>query len=476
MVLMETAGRAVAAAVQRMERPGPIVVVCGPGNNGGDGYVVARALAEAGRDVTTLLVAQRGSIAGDAARQLDVLERSGGAVQPLVGAEDLERHAPTFARAAVVVDALFGVGMSRAVGGHHADVIAAINRATGTKVAVDIPSGLDADTGKPMGDVVRADVTVTFGALKVALVSSPGFAMAGKVEVADIGIPRKLVDASAVGAALWDEDDARGACPRASLLDHKGTRGHVAVIAGSVGTRGSGRLASLAALRAGAGLVTLAGPGVDELVSDDPSIMTRMLAPEDLGDLLTGKASVVIGPGMGRDPAARNRIETVLGVDIPAVIDADGLFHLEGRLAAAARARGPVILTPHPKEAARLLGGTVADVENDRLESARALAAKSRAVVVLKGARTVICDGTLGDEFCTINASGGPALATAGSGDVLAGVIGALLAQDVPAADAARLGVWIHGRAGDELAESWGRRGVIASDLPHAIARVIARL
>ena len=476
MVLMETAGRAVARAVGQHAPAGPVAVVCGPGNNGGDGYVCARVLAEAGRDVTTLLVAPRDAIRGDAAAHLAALERAGGVILPCHGGAELEHHGAVIGEAAAVVDAVFGVGLAREVTGHLADVLAAIDRAPGVVVAVDLPSGLDTDTGHVLGAAITADVTVTFAALKVAVAGAPGFAHAGAVEIADIGIPRRLIDASAVGAALWEEVDARKVVPRPRPGDHKGSRGHALVVGGSPGLRGAGRLAATAALRAGAGLVTLAAPtGGGELVAPDPVMTAALDSPEALAQALAGKDAVVAGPGMGRDGAAHRRLDEVLGAGVPAVLDADALFHLTGRLDAVVSAAGPIVLTPHPKEAATLLGSEVAKVQGDRLAAARALAARTRAIVVLKGARTVVCDGTLGDEFCTINPSGGPGLATGGSGDVLAGVIGALIAQGVPAADAARLGVYVHGRAGDALERELGR-GVIASDLPEAIARQLAAL
>ena len=476
LVLMDTAGRAAAAAVARAAPAGPVVVVCGPGNNGGDGMVVARVLAEAGRDVVTLLVAARDAIKGDAATELAVLERAGGVILPGATAAELEAAADALAGAAVVVDAVFGLGQTRDVANHHAAVVAAIERAPGVVVAIDQPTGIETDTGRVLGVAVTADVTVTFGALKIGVVAAPGFVHAGVVEVADIGIPRRLIDASAIGAGLWEAADARRAVPRAHPTEHKGTRGHVVVVGGAPGTRGAGRLAALGALRAGAGLCTLAAPADanGELAAPDPVMTAVVDDAASVAAAIGGRSAVVVGPGMGRDDRARARLEAVLAGGVPAVVDADALFLLGGRLDAVAGAAGPAILTPHPKEAARLLGSTVADVERDRLAAARALATRSRAVVVLKGARTVVCDGTLGDEFCTLNPTGSPALATGGTGDVLAGVIGALVAQGLGPGDAARLGVWVHGAAGEALARTYGARGAIASDLPEAVARAIA--
>ena len=462
--LMETAGRAVAAAARTMT-DGKIAVVCGPGNNGGDGFVTARVLCAAGREATVYLAVPRAKVTGDAATHLHVLERAGGVVRMIDTTAALAGCADAIAGAGLVVDALFGIGVTRAIEGHFAEVVATINRAR-TRLALDVPSGLDTDTGKVHGVAVRAHRTVTMAAHKVALASAPGFAYCGVVEVCDIGVPPGLLATQDLRAGLVEECDL--ALPRGGLMDHKGTRGHALIVGGMPGMRGAGRLAATAALRAGAGLVTLAAEG--ELTADD-SIMTRALG--ELTAILDGKAAVVIGPGLGRSERAAAWVGDVLAAGVPAVIDADALNLIAGVTSALAKANGPVVITPHPGEAARLLGTDTKTVEADRLAAARALAAQTRTVVVLKGARTIVCDGTLGDDFCAINPTGGPALATGGSGDVLAGVIGALLAQGLSAVDAARAGVFVHGRAGDQLAKIHGERGVISSDLPVVVAGVI---
>ena len=323
-----------------------------------------------------------------------------------------------------------------------------------------------------LGACVRADRTVTMAAHKVALASAPGFAWCGEVEVCDIGIPAALVAASQRAGFVEEADIAR-VLPQIALLDHKGTRGHALIVGGAPEMRGAGRLASIAALRAGAGLVTLAGDG--DVVAAD-SVMTRGLAGGPLGDLLANKRAVVIGPGLGHGGPAANRVEEVLAAGIPAVVDADALNLLADRPDAFVGAAGPIVITPHPGEAARLLGTDVAAIESDRLAAARALASKTRAIVVLKGARTIICDGTVGDDHCAINPTGDPALGTAGSGDVLAGTIAGLLAQGLAPADAARVGTFVHGRAGERLAVDHGHRGVVSSDLPLEIARQIGAL
>jgi hydroxyethylthiazole kinase-like uncharacterized protein yjeF len=447
VTLMETAGRGVAAAAARMvPAGGRVAVVCGPGNNGGDGFVAARVLRGQGVDATAYLAAGAGAIRGHARDHLGVLERAGGVALAIDTPAALEAHRAALAGAALVVDALFGVGLARPIEGHLAAVVAAMNEAP-RRLAVDIPSGLDTDTGRTLGAAVQAERTVTMGALKVALVSSPGFAACGEVEVVDIGIPPALVAASSVRAGLVERADAVRWLPRGRALDHKGRRGHVLVVGGGPGMRGAGRLAALAALRAGAGLVTLAcAAGSPDAIAAPDAVMTRAI-DGSLVPLFGGKAAIVIGPGLGVAGDAGARVAEAL-------------------------ASGPVVITPHPGEAARLLGAAVPDVERDRLAAARALAARTRAVVVLKGARTIVCDGTIGDEHCAINPTGGPALATGGSGDVLAGTIAALLAQGLAAGDAARAGVYVHGAAGDALGATLGR-GAIASDLPAAIAAAI---
>lgn len=477
LTLMETAGRAVAEAALRMlgEQRGHVAVVCGPGNNGGDGFVAARVLRDRGVDATVYLAAARDAVRGDARTHLEIFERAGGPLRMLATPEQLAALDARVIDAALVIDALFGVGLTRPIEGHLAEVVTMMLMAARV-LAVDVPSGVNSDTGKALGVAAIAERTVTMAALKIALVSAPGFAHAGTVEVADIGVPAKLVADTPVGAGVVEAADVAGWLPHPQALDHKGRRGHVLIVGGSPGMRGAGRLAAMAALRAGAGLCTLAGEG--EVEAPD-SVMTRVLSGA-LGDLLDGKAAVVIGPGLGKTSAAAARVGEVLASKRPAVLDADALNLLADRPAVIAKAAGPVVVTPHPGEAARLLATTAAEVESDRLAAARALADKLRAIVVLKGARTIVCDGRAdpddGVRHCSINPTGGPALATGGTGDVLAGTIGALLAQGLSAIDAARAGVYVHGHAGDALAAQHGERGMLSSDLPDAIARSILAL
>lgn len=452
--LMETAGRGVADAVLELDPVGHVAVVCGPGNNGGDGFVIARVLRQHDVDAVVYLAVARDAIKGDAAAHLAILEKSGGVVRDATHLDDITG-------ADIVVDALFGTGLARPIEGRMAELVARINECARI-VAVDVPSGLATDTGATLGTCVRATHTVTMAALKPALVGAPGFAACGEVTVVDIGVPRAIIASAAHASVVQPEDLA---LPHRAPTAHKTARGHVLVVAGSPGMRGAGRLAALAALRAGAGVVTLANTG--ELHADD-SIMTRSI-DGPLGDLLDGKAAVVIGCGLGKSELAKGWLAEVLASGVPAVLDADALNLATPELLAGAA--GPIAITPHPGEAGRLLGMSTKDIEADRLASARTLATRTKAVAVLKGARSVICDGTLGDEHCLINPSGSAALATAGSGDVLAGCIGGLLAQQLSALDAVRTGVFVHGLAGDDTDGT-----LISSDLPAAIGRVLRRL
>jgi NAD(P)H-hydrate epimerase len=453
-VLMETAGRAVAEAAWERSATGHVAVVCGPGNNGGDGYVAARVLREHGADAVVYLVAARDAIRGDARLHLEVYERCGGRVVDATAADALA----SIEGAAVVIDALFGIG-GKPARGHAAAVIEAINRARWV-VAADVPSGMDADTGA--GDpVVRADVTVTMGMLKMGLVGAPGFVKAGDVRVADIGIPGARVRAR---AGLVEREDL--VVPTTTAMDHKGKRGHVLVVGGSPGHRGAGRLAAWSALRAGAGLVTLAGPGPEEILAPEAVMTASCDDSGAVAALAEGKDAIVIGPGMSTEEDGAAMVQAALATGLPCVLDADALNHLAR---APERLPDGTVITPHPGEAARLLGTTAAEVERDRASAARRIAATTGAVVVLKGARTIVCDP---DGFVSINPTGGPALATGGTGDVLAGALGSLRGQGLAPVGAARLAVWIHGATAAMLPT----RGATASDVADLLPRALADL
>jgi NAD(P)H-hydrate epimerase len=473
VVLMETAGRRIAESIANLEhidRRSRIAAVCGGGNNGGDGFVCARVLREAGLDAAVYLATPAAKIRGDAAAHLDAYRNAGGVVISIDTPDTLATEAASIQSADVVCDALFGTGLTREVDGHFARVIEVINHGSGAVVAADIPSGLSADTGHTLGVAVRADLTVTMAFAKIGLVCDPGFVTTGELRVVEIGIPRSLAAAAEVSVGVIVAPDVAGLAPPIYPSDHKGRRGHLLVIGGSPGKRGAGRLTARAGLRSGAGLVTLASAGPGEIAVPDPvmsiSLDTEAAALDAIEAALAGRDAVAIGPGVPTGDWGRALVfETLAASTVPLVIDADALNHLTGELDRIARIEGRVVLTPHPGEAARLLGIGTAEVQADRLSATRALALRTGAVCVLKGARTVVCDGRAADSFATINTTGNPGMATAGSGDVLTGVIGALLAQDLTAADAARLGVFVHGLAGDHAASKLGARSLTASDL-----------
>jgi hydroxyethylthiazole kinase-like uncharacterized protein yjeF len=460
MTLMEAAGRAVADATAALVPEGPVLVVAGPGNNGGDGFVAARRLMAAGRPVTVAVLGDPARLRGDAAVARD---RWGG---PTVAA------APPLPEAAVVVDALFGAGLDREVAGPAAALVAAMN-AGFPVVAVDVPSGLHADTGRPLGAAVRAAATVTFFRRKPGHLLYPGRGLCGPVTLADIGIPASVLAEIAPKAfentpALWPAFRPPG--PE----DHKYRRGHAIVVSGPMARTGAARLTAQAALRAGAGLVTLASPP-DALAVNAAHLTAVMLRRIDGPDTLSAAlgeprvTAVALGPGLGTGEPERALVAAALAAPPAAVLDADALTvwaEEPAALFAAVAARpAPVILTPHEGEFARLFPDLAGLPKPERT---RAAAARSGAVVILKGADTTIAapDGRL-----AINANAPPWLATAGSGDVLTGLAAGLLAQRLPAFEAACAAAWLHGAAGAEAGP-----GLTAEDLAPALRPVLRRL
>jgi ADP-dependent NAD(P)H-hydrate dehydratase / NAD(P)H-hydrate epimerase len=481
LLLMENAGRGVAELVAARGVAGWVAVVCGAGANGGDGFVIARHLARSGFDARVLLCASRARITGDAALMLGALERAGGSVED-GDAWDEARWRLALAGARVVVDAIFGIGLRDDVTGVPAAALAAMNATSADKIAVDIPSGLEADTGRVRGVAFRADVTATMGARKLGLVLDAD-APVGAIEIIDLGVP--IVPAAAAGPlARWlDGGVVRAELPRRGATAHKGSAGHLLVIAGSAGKTGAAVLAGRAALRGGVGLVTVATTAAGQAALDSKvvEIMTERYTDTDDADAresanrlaaLAGKMrAVAIGPGIPTGPGMRAVVrDLVARLTVPMVVDADALNMLGtdvGRVLS--NVAGPRILTPHPGEMGRLVGKTTAEVQEDRLGVARALATRTRSVVVLKGARTLVAapDGTV-----FINPTACGALGTAGSGDVLTGLIGGLLAQGMTPLSAACAGVFIHGAAGERVAARLGS-GLTSGDLPDAIAEVI---
>jgi ADP-dependent NAD(P)H-hydrate dehydratase / NAD(P)H-hydrate epimerase len=459
--LMEAAGRAVAGAALDLSHGGEVLVVAGGGNNGGDGFVAARHLAAAGRRVTVALWGDPGRLRGDAAV---AFRRWRG---PVV------RATAELPPARLIVDALFGAGLDRPVTGAPAEIVSAMNRHDAPVLAVDVPSGLDGATGLAHGEVVQAHTTVTFFRKKPGHLLQPGRGLCGEVRLAQIGITGNVLPAIEPqvfenAPALWSE-----VFPKASGLQHKYTRGHAVVVSGGMTRTGAARLAARGALRAGSGLVTLASPP-DALAVNAAHLTAVMLRRIDdaaaLTTLLEDRrfTAVALGPGLGLAEAQHALVLAALASPQATGLDADALMAFAGapdRLCAAiARAPAPVVLTPHEGEFARLFPALA---EGSKLARAIEAARQSGAVVVLKGPDTVIAAP---DGRAAINANAPPWLATAGSGDVLTGIVAGLLAQRVPAWKAACAAVWLHGAAGAEAGP-----GLIAEDLDAALRAVIRR-
>lgn len=478
VVLMENAGRATTEIFCRELAeffPGPVLIMAGKGNNGGDGYVMARLLAEQGWTVQTLVLGRAEDIVGDAAVMLAVLQKLAQPVRFVAEARQLHdiiaAVAPT-----VIVDALLGTGLQATVRGLFAAAIELINSAGVPVCAVDIPSGVDGSSGRICGLAVQADLTVTFDHAKIGHGSDPGATRTGLLEVVDIGIPacgRIELESDVV---LVDAATAADSLPMRPRTGHKGSFGHLLLLAGSSGKTGAAALAGNAALRGGCGLVTVATPASvhDILEVKLTEVMTCPLADVDgiisrqaraqVAELLAGRQALAVGPGLGQSAGLAELLAWLLtAVELPLVIDADALNLLAGRLELLKQYSGPPpVLTPHPGEMSRLCGLSVAEIEADRYQLACTFAAEHHVVLLLKGARTVVAAP---DGRVRINRSGNDGLASGGSGDVLTGLIGALLAQGLEPFTAATLAAWLHGRAAELVAVGQGTAGMTASDL-----------
>lgn len=469
--LMESAGIGVARVLERVAPDGMVAVVCGKGNNGGDGLVAARILREAGREVAVICASALDELSADAASNLERLP--GG--PPIALGDPSAREA--LEDASVVVDALLGTGFAGVPSGTVAEAIEAINRACGPVVAVDVPSGVDASTGTVAGVAVEADVTVTFHVAKPGLWIHPGKGRAGEIVTIDIGVPRgdpSVPDVGLIDSSVIDP------LPCRTSRSTKFTSGHVVVLGGSSGLMGAPAMAALAAMRAGAGYVTACVPASLCTIVDTQlmEVMTRALpdaggsfsdeAVDAALDVLAKAGALALGPGLGREDGAVSLARLLArAAPLPTVIDADGLNAHARRLADLASREHPTILTPHAGELARLLGVPNEQVEAERLRHARSAAEQSGSVVVLKGDDTLVVDPA---GRTAISRGASPSLATAGTGDVLTGAIAAFLAQGLDPFTAAAAGVFVHCEAGREAARRIGAaEGVMAGDVIDAL-------
>jgi len=488
--LMENAGRGAAERIVATlpslglgRRGVRVVIVCGKGGNGGDGFVVARHLKRAGHRVQVFLVAVPDELRGDAAGKYRELAPRGIRVHVLGDAAPLAR---ALGDAELVVDALLGTGARGVPGPAIARAIGLINNAGRPVVALDAPSGLPADGEPPEGPVVRAALTTTFAGVKRGLVVGQGPDHAGRVEVVDIGVPADEV-ARGIDTFVLEAADVAAHFPPRARDGHKGDYGHLLLVAGSVGKTGAAALAARAAMRAGAGLVTVATaaaaqPAVAALLLEamsEPLPQTEagsvaLKARERLNDLVQRRDALAVGPGLGLDEDTQALARAlVFESERPCVVDADALSALAGHLARLAGAPAARCLTPHPGEMARMLGVSIADVQRDRIRTVRQFATEWAVYVVLKGAVSVIGapDGTV-----LLNPTGNPGMASGGTGDVLTGVLGAFLARGLAPADALASAVYLHGLAGDIAAARQGQESLIASDVIDALPAAFATL
>ena len=489
LVLMENAGRTTYRILRR-EFPGlqgEVAVVAGRGNNGGDGFVVARYLANAGIPVAVFLLGPRDRVSGDARVNLEILAHLGIEVTEVLTEADLNPVIHRLAKAGLIVDALLGTGLNAPVQGLMATLIERLNHLRAPVLAVDIPTGLSADTGEVLGVALKAQVTVTYGWPKLGQVLPPGRDYVGRLWQADIGIPPILAREAKV--SLAEAGEMRALLPPRPFGSHKGNFGHLLVLAGSVGKTGAAAMAAEAALRAGAGLVTLGVPAsLNDILEVKLTEAMTLPLPEAAGARALGRAAwapiaeflnekngkftLALGPGIGTHPETRELVARLArDLACPMVIDADGINNLAGDNAGLKEAAAPRILTPHPGEMARLVGLTTPEVQARRLDLARETAAKLGVILVLKGAQTVVAAP---DGRASLNATGNPALASGGTGDVLTGLIGGFLAQGLAPWDAARLGVYLHGLAADFFVSHHGQRGMIAGDLLTVLPQMLA--
>ncbi|MBZ0160812.1 MAG: NAD(P)H-hydrate dehydratase [bacterium] len=490
LLLMENAGL---QAVLELERAFPhltrgrIAVVCGKGNNGGDGFVVARHLCNRGTAVEVFLLARQTEIQGDARTNLEIIRHVGVPIHEMTTSQTLEASRMAIERADIVVDAILGTGTTGPAKGIFGEAIELLNRSGRPIVALDIPSGLHSDEGVIPGPSINAALTVTFGLPKRGLILYPAAACAGRVVTVDIGLPRPLLTDSLLDVSLVQAEDLVSVLPPRDPNAHKGTYGHALVLAGSPGKTGAAAMCALSALRIGAGLVTLALPESlnDAMEAKLTEVMTEPLhetrertvahaALERVLDLMQGKRVIAIGPGLSIHPETAELVRAVVKtVKAQIVVDADGINALGPNLETLRDVALPPILTPHPGELARLLGIDRDEVVRHRIPIAQKVAASFGVYLVLKGARTLIANP---EGQVAINMTGNAGMATGGTGDVLTGLIAGLVAQGVSADLAAKAAVYLHGLSGDLAAEAVGQEAMVASDLMAQIPEAIRQL
>ena len=485
-VLMEHAGDAVVQAIrQHFSECQHVGIFVGKGNNGGDGLVIARQLAHAGQPIQIFLVSPPESFAGDALTNLQIVQNLDLPITLILSENDLKQFKNQIASSDLIVDSIFGTGLRGGVHGFIGAVINYINELGRPVVAIDLPSGLSADTGLAEGACIQATYTVTMGLPKRGNLIHPGATLTGKLEVADIGFPSSVIDAQNIQLNWTQPSDATQMMPSRPRHSHKGTYGRVFVVAASTGMTGAAALTSAGALRVGAGLVTLGTPKslnpilevklTEVMTLPLPETAEGSLALEAKSHIIEAvertKSVLAIGPGLSQHPETVALVHNLIcETDTPTVIDADGINALSKSKEILSSLSPQTVLTPHPGEMARLIGGTVEALEQDRIGIAQRFAETHNVTLVLKGAPTVVAHGN-GEVW--INSTGNAGMATGGMGDVLTGLIAGLVAQKVSPFDAAVLGVYLHGLAGDIVAESVGMHGLMAGDVLNNVPKAI---
>ncbi len=485
-VLMENAGRGATRFFLKVFgdlSQKKVGIIAGKGNNGGDGFVVARYLSQKNIDVTVFLLARKDSVkSGDAGDNLALLYHLNVPVIEIPDEASFAEHHPALCQQDIWVDAIFGTGLNSDITGYFRTIIEYINSLNKPVFAIDIPSGINSDTGQPCGVCIRAVATATFAYPKIGHYLYPGAAYRGKLDITDIGIPKYIADEVCPKQYLINPEML--GLPYRSADAHKGDTGHVLVIAGSKGKSGAAAMTAMSAMRAGAGLVTLGVPESINTILETLAVEVMTEPLPDAGGILSeaafdkiimlakGKRVMAIGPGLGQFAQTQQLIRRMIWEShTPMVIDADGLNALSGHTEMLKQLRVPVILTPHPGEMARLVNITTSEVQQDRITCARQFAKTYRVYLVLKGAGTVVA---IPDGRVFVNPSGNSGMASGGMGDVLTGIITGLLAQGISPEIAACAGVYLHGAAADVLAETTGAYGFLASEvmaeIPHRIA------
>ncbi len=488
IVLMENAGRGAAEVISKTFpdlHKRKIAIIAGKGNNGGDGFVIARYLLNHGIPVRVYLLTDPKGLRGDAETNFNVFHRMKGEVLSVPSSKDYVKIKRDLERFDILVDGIFGTGLDAEVRGYYREVIDHLNMLQKPIVAIDIPSGLDADTGKPLGAAIRASLTITFGLPKIGHLIPPGLDYVGELKVIDIGIPKRLVEEEKIPTYLLEKEEIQRwlSIPR-NPDTHKGDYGHLLVIAGSVGKTGAAAMACQAAMRIGAGLVTLAIPKslngimeakltevMTEPLPETPKQTLSLRAFSTIIRLCENKSAVVIGPGLGTYKETQSLIlKLIKALTLPVILDADGLNALATQPKTLPTANRSLILTPHPGEMARLTRSQVKGILEDRIGLSRTFAQSNHVHLVLKGHRTLITSPK-GDVF--INPTGNPGMASGGTGDVLTGMIGGLVCQGFDILPSLQIAVYLHGMAGDLVAQEEGEKPLIATDIIEKIPALL---